>query len=62
MATRVLFENSNEVGVFARVTNSYALVCQASAENFYSAFEVSSEVKTKTGKGAEYGVLGTRTL
>jgi len=39
MATRVLFENSNEVGVFARVTNSYALVCQATSENFYSAFE-----------------------
>ena len=39
MATRVQFENSNEVGVFACLTNSYCLVCQGGSENFYSVFE-----------------------
>ena len=39
MATRVAFENSNEVGVFARITNSYAIVSLSASENFYSAFE-----------------------
>ena len=39
MATRVAFENSNEIGVFSKLTNSYALVCQGGAENFYSVFE-----------------------
>lgn len=39
MATRLQFESSNEVGVFATLTNSYALVAQGSSENFNSAFE-----------------------
>lgn len=39
MATRVAFEHSNEVGVFARLTNAYALVSMSASENFYSAFE-----------------------
>ena len=39
MATRVQFENSNEVGVFANLTNSYALVAIGGSENFYSVFE-----------------------
>mmetsp|Transcript_500 Transcript_500/g.594 ORF Transcript_500/g.594 Transcript_500/m.594 type:complete len:257 (+) Transcript_500:303-1073(+) len=39
MASRVQFENSNEVGVFAKLTNSYCLVCQGGSENFYSIFE-----------------------
>ena len=39
MATRVQFENSNEIGVFACLTNSYCLVCQGGSENFYSVFE-----------------------
>lgn len=29
------FENSNEVGVFARLTNSYCLVSVGGSENFY---------------------------
>lgn len=33
------FEGSNEVGVFSRLTNSYALVCNGGAANFYSVFE-----------------------
>ena len=39
MVVRVQFENSSEVGVFSRLTNSYCLVAQGSSENFYSAFE-----------------------
>ena len=39
MASRVQFENSSEVGVFARLTNSYCLVAQGSSENFFSVFE-----------------------
>lgn len=39
MATRVKFENSSEIGVFAKLTNSYALVASGGSENFYSVFE-----------------------
>ena len=39
MATRLQFENSNEVGCFATLTNSYCPVAQGSSENFNSAFE-----------------------
>ncbi|KAL9107621.1 MAG: hypothetical protein Q9227_007524 [Pyrenula ochraceoflavens] len=39
MAVRAKFENSNEVGVFATLTNSYALVSIGASENFYSVFE-----------------------
>ncbi|KAF7115036.1 hypothetical protein CNMCM5793_001072 [Aspergillus hiratsukae] len=39
MAVRAQFENSNEVGVFARLTNSYAIVAIGASENFYSVFE-----------------------
>ncbi|KAI9040269.1 translation initiation factor 6 [Aspergillus affinis] len=39
MAVRAQFENSNEVGVFSRLTNSYAIVAIGASENFYSVFE-----------------------
>ncbi|KAH9259769.1 eukaryotic translation initiation factor 6-2 [Batrachochytrium salamandrivorans] len=39
MCTRVAFENSNEVGVFARLTNSYCLTSLSGSENFFTAFE-----------------------
>lgn len=39
MAVRAQFENSNEVGVFATLTNSYALTAIGASENFYSVFE-----------------------
>lgn len=39
MATRCAFENSNEVGVFAALTNSYCLTGIGGSENFYSIFE-----------------------
>ena len=39
MATRAQFENSNEIGVFANLTNAYALCAIGGSENFYSVFE-----------------------
>lgn len=39
MATRCQFENSCEVGVFAKLTNAYCLVALGGSENFYSVFE-----------------------
>lgn len=35
MAQRAAYENCSEIGVFCRLTNSYALVGLSSAENFY---------------------------
>lgn len=39
MAYRSLFENSNEIGVFAKLTNSYCLLSAGGSENFYNSFE-----------------------
>eukprot|EP01136_Pigoraptor_vietnamica_P008687 Opistho-1_new@2915 len=39
MAVRAAFENTNEVGVFAKLTNNYCLVAIGGSENFYSVFE-----------------------
>jgi translation initiation factor 6 len=39
MATRAQFENSNDIGVFAKITNAYGLVAIGGSENFYSVFE-----------------------
>lgn len=39
MSVRCQFENSSEVGVFARLTNSYCLVAIGGSANFYSSFE-----------------------
>ncbi|KAL3284772.1 hypothetical protein HHI36_018915 [Cryptolaemus montrouzieri] len=39
MALRVQFESSNDIGVFSKLTNSYALVGIGGSENFYSVFE-----------------------
>ncbi|GIL75611.1 hypothetical protein Vretimale_15137 [Volvox reticuliferus] len=39
MATRCQFENSNDVGVFAKLTNAYCICALGGAENFYSVFE-----------------------
>jgi translation initiation factor 6 len=35
MAFRVQFENNNEIGVFAKLTNAYCLVAIGGSENFY---------------------------
>ena len=39
MAQRTQFENSNDIGVFAKLTNRYCMVAVGGSENFYSAFE-----------------------
>ncbi|KAL1495223.1 hypothetical protein AB1Y20_017086 [Prymnesium parvum] len=39
MAQRAQFENSNEIGVFAKLTNSYCLTGLGGSQNFYSVFE-----------------------
>jgi len=39
MATRCQFENSNDIGVFAKLTSKYCLVSIGASENFYSIFE-----------------------
>lgn len=39
MALRCQFESSSDVGVFARLTNSYCLTPMGSSENFHSVFE-----------------------
>ena len=39
MATRIQFENLNDIGVFAKLKNAYCLVSNAGSENFYSFFE-----------------------
>ena len=39
MAYRAQFEGSNDIGVFAKLTNAYGLVAVGGSENFYSVFE-----------------------
>ena len=39
MASRINFENSSDIGVFCKLTNSYCLVASGGSENFYSEFE-----------------------
>jgi len=39
MSIRCAFENSNEIGVFANLTNSFCLTGVGGSENFYSIFE-----------------------
>ena len=39
MAVRAMFENSNEIGVFSTLTNSYCLLALGASTHFYSIFE-----------------------
>lgn len=39
MATRLKFENSNEIGCFMKLMSNYALVCDGGSETFYSIVE-----------------------
>ena len=36
---RVQYENSNDIGVFSKLTNGYCLVAAGGSYNFYSVFE-----------------------
>ncbi|KAF9678634.1 hypothetical protein SADUNF_Sadunf07G0054900 [Salix dunnii] len=62
MATRLMFENSCEIGVFSKLTNAYCLVAIGGSENFYSTFEaelgdVIPVVKTSIGGSRIVGRL-----
>jgi translation initiation factor 6 len=59
MATRLQFENSNEIGVFAKLTSAYCLVPIGGNENFYSVFE--SELGTHIPV-VHTSVAGTRII
>ena len=37
--TGIQFENSSDIGVFSKLTNSYCLAALQASTNFYSAFE-----------------------
>lgn len=39
MAVRARYENSNEIGVYAKLTNTYCMVGVGGSQNFYSVFE-----------------------
>ena len=39
MASRIRYEGNSEIGVFAKLTNKYALVTDGGAESFYHAIE-----------------------
>jgi len=39
MALRTRFESSDDIGVFAKLTNSYALVGAGASKNFYTVFQ-----------------------
>ena len=39
MATRLAFENSCEIGVYAKLTNKFCLVAEGGSESFYNVFE-----------------------
>ena len=39
MANRCQFENTNDIGVFAKLTNGYCMVAAGGSENLYSVFE-----------------------
>jgi translation initiation factor 6 len=39
MVSRCKYQNASEVGVYARITNSYALLPYSTSENFFSVFE-----------------------
>lgn len=39
MSRRCQFENSNDIGVFCKLTSTYCIVSVGASENFYSVFE-----------------------
>ena len=57
MAVRCQFENLNEVGVFAKLTNTYCMVALGGSENFYSVFEAELADKIPVFKAS---IAGTR--
>ena len=61
---RVAYENNSDVGVWARLTNSYALCPVGASENFYSAFqaELGDAIPVRRGARGVGTILGAPTL
>ncbi len=59
MATRCQFENSNDIGVFAKLTSAYCLVSIGASENFYSVFEAELEPQIPV---VHCSIAGTRII
>jgi translation initiation factor 6 len=59
MAVRLQFENSSEIGVFAKLTNTYCLTSIGGSTNFYSVFE--SEL-ADTMPIVQTSIAGTRII
>lgn len=57
MASRVTFENSNEIGCYAKLTNAYCLVGAGGGEGIFSVFE--SELGAKMPV-AHCSIAGTK--
>jgi translation initiation factor 6 len=57
MAVRCQFENLSDIGVFAKLTNSYCIVALGGSENFYSVFEAELADKIPVFKAS---IAGTR--
>lgn len=57
MAVRQQYENSNDIGVFASLTNSYCITALGGSENFYSVFqsELASDIPV-----VKTSIAGTR--
>ncbi|EEH59900.1 uncharacterized protein MICPUCDRAFT_64933 [Micromonas pusilla CCMP1545] len=57
MAVRHQYENSNDIGVFANLTNAYCLTAVGGSENFYSVFqnELSNDIPV-----VKTSIAGTR--
>lgn len=43
MSVRLRYEHRSEIGVYARLTNSYCLVAKEASQNFFSAFQAELE-------------------
>ena len=54
MAVRAAFEKSGEIGCFATLTNSYALVGIGGSENFYRYCQVASRTEVLGGELSEW--------
>jgi translation initiation factor 6 len=57
MAVRCQFENLNDIGVFAKLTNAYCIVALGGSETFYSVFEAELADKIPVFKAS---IAGTR--
>jgi len=62
MAVRTQFENSNEIGVFAKLTNAYCLVAAGGRSMHVFENELSDHIPVITGTVAGCRILGRLTV